>query len=155
MLFLDLCARVRMRLNDYVLVVADDDLEVLAAYVAMLEPRGFTVHTCSDGREAIELCRVFKPGVVVLDLVMPGLDGFATARHLQAETELADIRRVAVTAFTDERSSARAWEAGFHEFLPKPVPLSMLLAMVRPTRDMRSGADANTRDRLSELARCL
>ena len=110
MLFLDLCARVRMRLNDYVLVVADDDLEVLAAYVAMLEPRGFTVHTSSDGREAIE-------------------------------PELADIRRVAVTAFTDERSSARAWEAGFHEFLPKPVPLSMLLAMVRPTRDMRGIID--------------
>lgn len=93
--------------NDYVLVIADDDSEVLAAYVAMLEPKGFTVHTCRDGQEAIELCRTFKPAVVVLDLVMPGLDGFATARHMQQDPELADIRRIAVTAFTDERSSAR------------------------------------------------
>lgn len=130
-----------MRLNDYVLVVADDDPEILAAYVAMLEPKGFTVHTCSDGQEAIELCRTFKPAVVVLDLVMPGLDGFETARRLQAEPELADIRRIAVTAFSDERSSARAWEAGFHEFLPKPVPPSMLFAIVRPTRDMRGIID--------------
>lgn len=130
-----------MPLNDYVLVVADDDPEVLAAYVAMLQPKGFTVHTCREGQEAIELCRAYRPAVVVLDLVMPGLDGFATARRLQADSELADIRRIAVTAFTDERSSARAWEVGFHEFLPKPVPLSMLLAMVRPTRDMRGIID--------------
>ena len=45
-----------MPLNDYVLVIADDDPEILAAYVAMLEPKGFAVHTCRDGEEAMELC---------------------------------------------------------------------------------------------------
>ena len=130
-----------MHLNDYVLVVADDDAEVRAAYVAMLEAKGFTVHACGDGEEAIRLCRIHRPAVVVLDLVMPGLDGFATAMRLRADADLADIRRIAITAFADVRSSARAWDAGFHEFLPKPLHISMLLAMVRPTRDMQGVID--------------
>ena len=130
-----------MHLNDYVLVVADDDAEMRAAYVGMLEPKGFTVHACSDGEEAIRLCRTHKPAAVVLDLLMPGLDGFAAAHRLRADPDLCEIRRIAITAFADVRSSARAWNAGFHEFLPKPIRVSMLLAMVRPTRDMQGVID--------------
>lgn len=130
-----------MPLNDYVLVIADDDSETLRSYVAMLEPKGYTVHVCRDGEEALSLCRTFRPAVAVLDLDMPELDGYATAKRLRAEPELAGIRLIAITAHSDERSSARAWEAGFHDFLAKPVPLSMLLAIVRATREMRGIID--------------
>src|SRR4051812_36085183 len=107
-----------MRINDYVLVIADDDPEILSSYAAMLEPKGFVVHTCRNGEEALALCRQFRPAVAVLDLNMPVLDGFATARRLRDAAEFGSIRLVAITAFSDERFSARAWEAGFHEFLP-------------------------------------
>jgi DNA-binding response OmpR family regulator len=133
-----------MPLNDYVLVIADDDPEILSSYAAMLEPKGYIVHTCSDGEQALTLCRTFRPAVVVLDLFMPILDGFATARRLRDETEFASSRLVAITAFSDERSSARAWEAGFHEFLPKPIPVSMLLAIVRPTKQMQGIIDSKS-----------
>src|SRR4249919_1486412 len=55
---------------------------------------------------------------------MPGLDGCATARHLQAEPELADIRRIAATAFTDERSGPRAWEAEVAQIGQLTIPLN-------------------------------
>ena len=97
-----------MSLNDYVLVIADDDPEILSSYAAMLEPKGYIVHTCRDGKEALALCRTFRPAVAVLDLNMPVLDGFATARCIREDAELAAIRLVAITAFSDERSSARA-----------------------------------------------
>ena len=111
-----------MPLNDYILVIADHDPETLASYGAMLEPKGYTVHVCDNGEEALRLCRTFRPAVAVLDLDMPMPDGCETARRLQADPELTGIRLIAITALSDERASARAWESGFHEFLPKPVP---------------------------------
>jgi DNA-binding response OmpR family regulator len=133
-----------MPLNDYVLVIADDDPEILRSYAAMLKPKGFVVHTCGNGEEALSLCRQFRPAVAVLDLRMPILDGFATARRLRDDAELGSIRLIAITAFSDERSSARAWDAGFHEFLAKPVPVSMLLAIVRPTKHLQGIIDRNS-----------
>jgi len=126
-----------MNLNDYVVVVADDDPAIRATYVELLTAKGYVVHTCGDGAKAIELCREFRPAVALIDLDMPVMDGFDTARALRADPDLVDMRIVAITALSDERSSARAWDAGFHEFLPKPVPVSMLLAIVRPTRELQ------------------
>jgi CheY-like chemotaxis protein len=126
-----------MNLNDYVVVVADDDPAIRATYVELLTAKGYVVHTCGDGAKAIELCRQFRPAVALIDLDMPVMDGFDTARALRADPDLIDMRIVAITALSDERSSARAWDAGFHEFLPKPVPVSMLLAIVRPTRELQ------------------
>src|SRR5262249_5790993 len=130
-----------MSLNDHVLVIADDDPEICSAYSTLLQQKGFVVHTCGDGARAIELCRNFPPAVPLLDLDMPVLNGWQTAQQLRADPELAELRLVAISALTDELSSSRAWEAGFHEFLPKPIPTSMLLAIVRPTRHLRGIID--------------
>ena len=126
-----------MNLNDYVLVIADDDPTVCASYVELLTAKGYVVHTCGDGARAVALCREFRPAVALIDLDMPVMDGWETARTLRADPDLVDMRIIAITALSDERSSARAWEAGFHEFLAKPVPVSMLLSIVRPTRELQ------------------
>ena len=127
-----------MPVNEFVIVVADDDEELCRSFAALFEAKGYTVHTCGDGLRALALCQEFRPGVVLLDLEMPILDGYEVARRLRADPDLAHLRIVAVTGQSDERTSARAWEAGFHEFLGKPAPVSMLLAMLRPTREMQS-----------------
>ena len=125
-----------MRLNENVIVIADDDTEACRSVATLFEAKGYTVHVCSDGARAVELCTEFLPSVVLLDLDMPVLDGFGAAQKLRGIPDLAELRIVAVTGRSDERSSARAWDAGFHDFLAKPAPVSMLLAMVRPTREM-------------------
>jgi CheY-like chemotaxis protein len=86
----------------------------------------------------LSLCKEVRPAVVLLDLDMPKLDGYEVARRLRADVDLADLRIVAVTGQSDAQTSARAWEAGFHDFLGKPAPISMLLAMIRPTREMQA-----------------
>jgi CheY-like chemotaxis protein len=126
-----------MHLNDYVVVVADDDPDIRISYAMLFKAKGYVVHTCGDGMQALTLCRQFRPAVVLLELDMPVLDGWETARRIRADPDLALVRVVAISAHSDECSSARAWDAGFHEFLPKPVPPSMLLAMVRRTREMQ------------------
>lgn len=124
-------------MNDYVLVIADNDPEIRTAYAALFTAKGYVCHVCADGAQALVLCREVRPAVALIDLDMPVLDGWETARALRADPELAGMRIVAITALSDERSSARAWEAGFHEFLPKPVTASMLLSIVRPTRELQ------------------
>ena len=125
-----------MRPNDNIIVIADDDREICDSFAAMFEARGYTVHTCNDGLTAVALCKEWKPGVALIDLEMPGIDGYEVARRLRADLDLADTRLVAVTGRSDEQASALAWDAGFHDFLGKPAPVSMLLAMIRRTREM-------------------
>jgi CheY-like chemotaxis protein len=104
----------------------------------MFEAKGYTVHVCGDGLSALSLCKEKRPAVVLLDLDMPELDGYEVARRLRADPALASLRIVAVTGRSDEKASALAWEAGFHDFLSKPAPVSMLLAMIRSTREIQA-----------------
>jgi two-component system, sensor histidine kinase len=127
-----------MRSNDNVIVIADDDAAICEAFKTMFAARGYTVHTCNDGLAAVALCKDVRPGVALIDLEMPGIDGYEVARRLRADVDLADTRLVAVTGRSDEQASARAWDAGFHDFLGKPAPVSMLLAMIRRTQEMQA-----------------
>lgn len=130
-----------MRANDYVIVIADDDDALCRTFASVFEAKGYTVYSCGDGARALALCRAVRPAVVLLDIEMPVMDGYEAARQIRADADLADVRIIAITGRSDERSSARAWEAGFHDFLSKPVPMSMLLAMVRRTREMQGIID--------------
>lgn len=127
-----------MRTNDNLIVVADDDEKIRETFSMLFEAKGYVVRACADGHEALALCKELRPGVALIDLEMPGLDGYEVARRLRADPDLAEIRIIAVTGRSDAQSSARAWEAGFHDFLAKPAPVSMLLAMIRPTREVRA-----------------
>ena len=127
-----------MRTNDNVIVIADDDIEICESFATMFAARGYTVHTCNDGLAAVALCKEVRPGVALIDLDMPGIDGYEVARRLRADLDLADTRLVAVTGRTEPQASALAWDAGFHDFLSKPAPVSMLLAMIRRTQEMQA-----------------
>jgi CheY-like chemotaxis protein len=127
-----------MRINDNLIVLADDDEKIREAFSMLFESKGYVVHACADGNAALELCKQHRPGVALLDLEMPGLDGYEVAKRLRDEPDLAEMRIIAVTGRSDAQSSARAWDAGFHDFLAKPAPVSMLLAMIRPTREVRA-----------------
>jgi DNA-binding response OmpR family regulator len=127
-----------MRTNDNVIVVADDDSEMCDSLAATFASRGYTVHTCNDGLAAVALCKDVRPGVALIDLEMPGIDGYEVARRLRADLDLADMRLVAVTGRSDAQASSLAWDAGFHDFLAKPAPVSMLLAMIRRTQEMQA-----------------
>jgi CheY-like chemotaxis protein len=127
-----------MRPNDNIIVIADDDVEICDSFATLFEARGYTVHTCNDGLTAVALCKEVRPGVALIDLEMPGIDGYEVARRRRADVDLADTRLVAVTGRADAQASALAWDAGFHDFLGKPAPVSMLLAMIRRTREMQA-----------------
>jgi CheY-like chemotaxis protein len=113
-------------------VYADDDALVRDVVTQALVDEGVDVHACEGGAEAIELCRQLDPDAVLLDLNMPDLDGLETARALRADPSVAHVRLVALTGRGTWELRRKAIEAGFDEFLVKPVPVGTLITALRP-----------------------
>lgn len=113
-----------------VLVVEDVD-----ANVKLLEARltadYFEVRTARSGREALEICANERADVVLLDVMMPGMDGFEVCRRLKAETRTRHIPVIMVTALDQPADRVRGFEAGADDFLTKPVDDVALVKRVR------------------------
>jgi two-component system cell cycle response regulator len=113
-----------------VLVVDDID-----ANVKLLEARltadYFEVRTARSGREALEICANERADVVLLDVMMPGMDGFEVCRRLKAETRTRHIPVIMVTALDQPADRVRGFEAGADDFLTKPVDDVALVKRVR------------------------
>jgi PleD family two-component response regulator len=113
-----------------VLVVDDVD-----ANVKLLEARltadYFEVRTARSGREALEICANERADVVLLDVMMPGMDGFEVCRRLKAETRTQHIPVILVTALDQPADRVKGFEAGADDFLTKPVDDVALVKRVR------------------------
>lgn len=98
-----------------VLLVDDDEVNLLLTALALRE-RGFSIIEAASGDKALELLRDHLPDVVVLDAIMPGLDGFATCRALRKLPGLEDIPVLMLTGLDDDASITRAYQAGATDF---------------------------------------
>jgi CheY-like chemotaxis protein len=118
-----------------VLVVDDDGTTRLAARV-VLEHYGFVVREASRGLEALALAQMSRPRVVLLDLVLPEIDGPQLAEMLRRDPAMCDAALIAVSASDEDRR--RALDAGCNEFLYKPMtPASLAGAIIRQARRPR------------------
>jgi CheY-like chemotaxis protein len=97
----------------------------------LLVGHGVDVVEAGDGAEAIWLCQVFHPDVVLLDLGLPQMDGFETARRLRETPAGKMLRIVALTAFGDDEHQQMAKQAGFDEFLGKPASVNTIVSTLQ------------------------
>ena len=107
-------------------LIADDNHDAAVSLSLLLQAMGHETRVVHDGLEALEQAESFEPDVVLLDLGMPRLDGYETARRMRARPWAADTQIVAVTGWGQEADRQRAKEAGFHRHLVKPVDLEAL-----------------------------
>jgi len=113
-------------------LVVDDQPEHRALLSDLLQPVGFEVAQAASGAECLEMVGIFRPDLILLDLAMPGMDGWETARRLRAAgSTLAPI--IAVSANAHENDPARRAQVGAIEFVAKPVHVPELFAKVRAT----------------------
>ena len=113
-----------------ILVVDDIELNV-KLLEAKLTSEYFHVLTASNGPAALEIVRRERPDIVLLDVMMPGMNGFEVCQHLKADKTTADIPVVMVTALSDVNDRLRGLEAGADDFLTKPVNDLALFSRVR------------------------
>ncbi len=107
-------------------LVAEDNAVNRELLREFLEMRGYTVLEASDGREALKLVDDAQPDILLLDLGMPVMDGFATIRQLRQNPEWALLPVLAVTAYAMRGDRERVMESGFDGYLSKPVDPSAL-----------------------------
>jgi signal transduction histidine kinase len=128
-----------------------DNLTSLKALIGEAFPEA-TVLTALSGTAGFALAAAEDPEVILLDIVMPGMDGFEVCRKLKADTKLCDIPVIFVTALKgDKESRLRALDCGAEAFLAKPIDEIELMAQIRAMVKIKS-ANLEKRDKISELA---
>ena len=116
-------------------MVVDDNRDAADSTTAILRLLGFQVETAYDGESALGLAMRFRPQVALLDLAMPGIDGFETRRLLSALPEVEGLFTIALTGYGNEDDKRRTRAAGFDAHLTKPVELDALMALLNEARD--------------------
>ncbi|HEY7280671.1 MAG TPA: response regulator [Actinomycetota bacterium] len=110
-------------------LIVDDEPDIVILLRLALEAAGYSTVEATDGREALEVIRVAHPDVVLLDIMMPGMDGWTTLEHLEETGE--HPRVIMVTAKTASRDHDRAMELGADDFVTKPFEPDELLERMR------------------------
>jgi PAS domain S-box-containing protein len=117
-------------------LVVDDNVDAAATLDLLLRSLGHETRVAHDGMKALDIAREFRPEVILLDIGMPGLDGYEVARRLRAMNHGTSFRIIAVTGWGQDADRSKAKEAGFDVHLVKPVDLGVLSQVL----DDRSGA---------------
>jgi len=112
------------------ILVVDDNRDAAQSLVVMLRLSGGEVEAAHDGVQALRIAERFRPDLVLLDLGMPGLNGFDVARRIRAEPWGASIKLVAQTGWGQDHDRQRAREAGFDVHLTKPIDHSALMQLL-------------------------
>jgi len=112
-------------------LVADDHLYSRVLLSDLLELSGYQAHHAEDGIQALEAVARVKPDLILLDVMMPGLDGHEVCRRLKAGLETRLIPIIMITAQTDHPSQLEAIESGADDFLRRPIDELVLMARVR------------------------
>jgi len=113
------------------ILVIDDEVDLCATIKARLEGNGFSVRTALSGSEGLALAKENHPDLIVLDLMMPGMDGFAVCKELKKDAQTTGIPVVALTALGDDEAVKNALAAGAQGYLMKPFETEPLLFTVR------------------------
>jgi CheY-like chemotaxis protein len=102
-------------------LVVEDHADAREAVRCLLEVRGHRVDVAADGPGAIDTALTSRPEIVLVDIGLPGLDGFEVARRIRATAEGKHMRLVALTGYGDLTDRQRALESGFDAHLVKPI----------------------------------
>lgn len=108
------------------ILVVDDNLDAAESLAALLRHMGHDVQVARDGRAALEAARLNSPQLVLLDLGMPGVDGYGVVQRLRRENGFDSVPFIAVTGSGLPEDLRRSREAGFDAHLVKPVALDTL-----------------------------
>lgn len=113
------------------ILVVEDNRDSAESLRLLLHTFGYKVTLAFSGSEAVEATRDVVPDVVLCDIGLPGMDGFAVANALRHNARMARTRLIAVTGYGQEEHRRKALEAGFDEHLVKPVDPEQLLGKLR------------------------
>jgi PleD family two-component response regulator len=139
------------------ILIVDDIARNIQVLANVLDKAGYSVAAASDGRKALAMLASVLPDLVLLDVMMPGLDGFEVCRRIKASAETSRIPVILLTARTSAEDVLTGFQAGAVDYVTKPFNTKELLARVRThimlkkARDTRNQLIAQLRDALTRV----
>ena len=110
------------------ILIADDDVETLRLIGLMLQRQGFEIAAASNGAQALEMACTVSPDLIILDVMMPDMDGYQVTRQLRQDATTAEIPILMFTAKTQVEDKVTGYEAGVDEYITKPIHPAELVA---------------------------
>jgi len=120
-----------MDAKNYTLLLVDDEPDVLEFIGYNLRKEGFKVHTASNGKEAIRLAQEIFPQLILLDVMMPEMDGIETCEELRKIPKLKNILIAFLTARGEDYSQIAGFEAGGDDYVTKPIKPKVLVSRIK------------------------
>ena len=117
--------------NKKQLLVVDDEQDMLLAIKLRLEACGYKVHTASDGLEGLALARQLKPDLIILDIMLPKMNGYKISRFLKFDEEFKHIPIIMLTALSGDDDRNTGVETGANAYITKPFETQVLVDTVR------------------------
>jgi two-component system alkaline phosphatase synthesis response regulator PhoP len=131
------------------ILIVDDEPDILEFMQYNLEKEGFEVFLASSGKEAIEVAKHELPDLIILDVMMPGMDGIETCRELRNDSRLRDTIIAFLTARNEDYSQIAGFESGADDYIAKPIKPRVLISRIKALLK-RSGQAVN--DPVTEIA---
>lgn len=113
------------------ILIVEDDEDILQLLSFNFESNGFDVHTSMDGREGLAMARRLRPDMVLLDLMLPGMDGFDVCKELKRGDDTSEVPVIMLTARSEEVDRIVGLELGADDYVVKPFSFRELLLRVR------------------------
>jgi len=120
-----------MKKSDIKILCVDDEPDILEILKYNLSNEGYDVSTASDGRSAIEKANKIIPNLIILDVMMPNIDGIAACENIRLDEKFNDTIIMFLTARGEEYSHVAAYEAGADDYVTKPVKPKVLVSKVK------------------------
>ena len=127
-------------LNNNRILLVDDENDILEFLSYNLKNEGFQVLTCNDGKTALSLLDDFMPNLIVLDVMMPGMDGIETCEQIRLNPKYNNILITFLTARSEDYSQVAGLEAGADDYINKPIKPKVLVSRVKALL-RRKGSD--------------
>jgi signal transduction histidine kinase len=135
------------------ILIVDDEPTARETLVAMLEGENYDLQLAKDGIQALQMLEQFQPDLILLDIMLPGMDGFEVCRRIRSTPPLAEVPIIMLTALDDRDSLLKGIESGADDFLTKPADRRELTARVRTiTRLNRYRTLMEQRENIRQMA---
>jgi putative two-component system response regulator len=123
------------------ILIVDDESSARTALEMLLRREGFEVQDASDGASALATCASLRPDLILLDVLMPGMDGFEVCRRIKAQSETRLTPVVLITGLSNTEDRIKGINAGADDFLSKPIDVNELLARTRSLIKLKQYTD--------------
>jgi PAS domain S-box-containing protein len=124
--------------HDLKILLVDDNVDAADTLSMLLEMEGCHTRAVHDGMQAVPAAREFAPDIVLLDIGLPGINGYEVAKRLRQDPRFADTVLIAITGWGAEQDRRRAEDAGFDHHMTKPVDVAALRPLLRRGRGQRA-----------------